>query len=320
MVEKWYTEKPQTLIDWFAREQKENGLNITINSEGTPLCTCSGWREPYTIKVQAPDGDKKDKIILALRMTGLLELKLSFTNGTKPDDNEEKKTDDQDFSSWFSTTSVERTLVPDTNSIINRTFSALSSISNIDIKKLQVAIPRLVILELERQANEAGKSEKEEKKLAKRKVMLGYSELIYLQTNGGKMLNDVIDRDTLAAFTKIAGDLTTDSWIRREIKDEDYRIKQKGVDKKFTLLTSDLINSLSCTAEKIDSLYVSHIDSQNIRMAKLLQVVKFLIITSVLFEKIDVTIFRKNHTIKGIWPGKTTYEWINDIILCSFDE
>lgn len=322
MAQKWYTEDTDTLIDWFRREQTTNGLNIEISSGGTTLCTCRGWREPYTITIPAPDGDERSKILLALRMAGLLDLNLSITNGTKPFSNEEKKTDDENFNSWFLSMSKDRTLVPDTNSVIFRTFSSLSSISGIDIKKIQIAIPRLLILELERQANDASKSDKKDEKklLIKRKVMLAYAELIYLKTNGGTMLNDTIDKDTLAGFTKIAGDLTTDSWIRKEIKDEDYRLQQKGVDKKHTLVTSDLINSLSCTAEDIHSIYVSKIDSQNIRRANLYQTAKFLIIASVLLEKMDTVIFGKKHVMQGIWSGKTTSEWINDIIMCSFED
>ena len=74
------------------------------------------------------------------------------------------------------------------------------------------------------------------------------------------------------------------------------------------------INSMPITG--IDVLYLSRDESDLIlpRSHRIDQVSQFIIISSILFEKLSIKINDKEFIIHGIWEGKTPSEWITDSI------
>lgn len=90
-----------------------------------------------------------------------------------------------------------------------------------------------------------------------------------------------------------------------------------GLPPNTALVTGDLVNALAATAEDIDTFYFSRVedDTELFRIGNLQQVVKFIVATSILFEEVSISITGKNYIFKGVWPGKTSGEWLNDSII-----
>lgn len=76
--------------------------------------------------------------------------------------------------------------MPDTNVMMDLSFSSLESIVKINLKQNAIIkIPRLCILEMERKVNEKrGASDKGKVDKTKRKVMLASRELLFLKQQG----------------------------------------------------------------------------------------------------------------------------------------
>lgn len=308
------------------------------NANDDVLCTFN-FSSPneYKITIEAKDEDGRN-VIDSLRMTGLLDLVYTYSESQKPFATEptRKRTLSSDFQKWFQKITKDRTLVPDTNSILNHTFSSLALVFGEDIlKDVSVLIPRLVILEMERQANSKPnidcnntKSEKEHLHCRKKRwVMLGYQEIMFLKSSMQTQMFPDLDAEILARFTQISGDLTADSWIRKEIKDYTKNvIKRKlevggsglsGRKPNFLMVTSDFVNSLSAVAEDINSIYITQMIDRPTKMANLKQIAKFLINLSVLLEQIRVDVSSTQYGIKGFWQGKTTFDLLNNRIMTS---
>jgi hypothetical protein len=101
------------------------------------------------------------KIINRINTAGMacsmFNYQLSLTTGKNDKSEDESKTIlvPEEFGSWFGIASTNRILVPDTNALMNRSFSSLGFVLGKEyLKKLMVRIPRLSILEMERMANQ----------------------------------------------------------------------------------------------------------------------------------------------------------------------
>jgi hypothetical protein len=120
-------------------------------------------------------------------------------------------------------------------------------------------IPRLAILEIEQAANRANS---DRDKSRKNLITSAVSEIQFLKQNGAQFLAE-LEKETFEAFSRIAKDQKTDSWIRREIR-EQIRKETIGKDsnkiKKVTMFTSDVINATAAIAENIDTIFISRID------------------------------------------------------------
>ena len=163
------------------------------------------------------------------------------------------------------------------------------------------------------------KQDQEKYNEQKRKVMSAAAELLFLKNNGALFLSELDDR-IFESFSRIAGEHFADAWIRREVQGELSRLTY-GIDaekaKKLTLVTGDLINALSANSEGIDVLFFSRALTDTIlpRSHTLDQITQFIILTSILFEELRVSINNENYTFSGVWEGKTPSEWIADTIL-----
>jgi hypothetical protein len=247
----------------------------------------------------------------------MMDYRVSITSGESVRQNDDSMSilNPSEFKLWFDQIQTGRILIPDTNALMNRSFSGLSLVlgSHYFLNTF-IRIPRLTVLEMERIANEE-KSNSEKK----RKVMQAAAELLFIKNNSGIFLPELKDR-TFESFSRIAGNKFTDAWIRREVQEEIEREtygKDPHVIKKPTLVTVDLINALSANAEGIDVIYLSRAASDDFlpRAHTLEQVTQFLIRCSVLFEEIRVSINKEKFIIKGVWQGKTPSEWITDSIM-----
>ena len=102
------------------------------------------------------DVEKPDSIIDILNMCGATKLVTSFSGKMG-----QKQIDASDWKEWFLSRAMSCTLIPDTNFIFNHYCSGLlSRVLGDNFKKLKFRIPRLVVLEIERQGNKKTGMEK----------------------------------------------------------------------------------------------------------------------------------------------------------------
>lgn len=299
-------------LEKLLKEKFGDELNLKITSNSSLLYSIIGTGD-YEIKLENLEGEILGNINSSLLMTGLVDLKFSVTEGKSSRTEPDISTTSQSFDEWFVKLTENTILIPDTNTILNRTITSLSYISSFSIlDNTVIQIPRLAILEMERKANES----KDKKLLQKRKTFLGYVELMDLKNHGAQPMRE-LDRETLFDFSNISGTANTDVLIRREIKDAKLRDKEIEIDNDYTLITSDMVNSLSAIVEGIDTIYISKIPDWNkkIRKGDLSQITKFLITSAVLSEKISINSSSGNFEILGMWDGKNNTDWFEQRIL-----
>jgi len=290
---------PITWSNYIQDERFETNLDIKISKNGRDICTIAGTNPTFNIEPLVDD----EKFYHSFLVCGLVEWFFSYSESKTPTSQIKSINSDGDLAEWFSKNLNKKILVVDTNIIIDRVFSSLKFLGHDFIKNIEIRIPRLSILELERMGNEGSD-------LKKNKTSLGYGELMYLKNNNKQTMRE-LNIETLTGFSNIAKDKKTDSWIRREIKDARRRDLIAQVVNNYVLITSDLVNSFSAVAEDIDTIHVSRIhDWKNrIRNPTLEQIGRVIITLSVLYENILVTINSKKFTVIGIWEGKTIWDW-----------
>ncbi len=321
----------------FPKDQlKVNEEKSTIENPDDFFCKITGQNDHLTTEFNEKiPSDFKQNVTCALKMIGMIDLKFSYIMSTQTVKHDQaiRMSHSPDFMNlmkkWFET----KVFVPDTNLIINHTVSAIELASDPDLfKSLQIAIPRLVVLELERKSNENKLSDdscsKEEKRKTmlenKRKNFLAFSELVYLQKKDNVSRFPLLPPEILAQFPKITSGHNADSWIRHEIQNYVPNMRQEKLSKggsgtaaprSFILVTSDLVNSLSASSEGIDSIYVSEVRDKNdlpeCLDGSLKQISRFLIILAVLSETIDLSINSTIYRFQGFWQGITNYDIIN---------
>jgi hypothetical protein len=80
-----------------------------------------------------------------------------------------------------------------------------------------------------------------------------------------------------------------------------------------------MINALSAIAEEIDTLYFSRV-SDNALMNfqnkyKFRQIIQMIVLCSIIFEQLNVSIDSKDYVFEGVWDGKNPLEWLNDSLM-----
>lgn len=129
------------------------------------LFTCSGADESYNFKLPSKDHDHDTlgrsshnidgRIYDAARASCIMDFQLAFTK-TKSGGNlfdSNRRIFSHDFKTWFYNAAKHRILIPDTNSLINRSLSSLCFILGDEyLKDISIRIPRLTVLEMERMA------------------------------------------------------------------------------------------------------------------------------------------------------------------------
>ena len=238
---------PITWSNYIQDERFETNLDIKISKDGRDICTIIGTKPTFSIKPLVDD----EKLYHSFLICGLVEWFFSYSESKNPTTQIKSINLDGNLEEWFSKYLNKKILVVDTNIIIDRVFSSLKFLGQDFIKNIDIRIPRLSILELERMGHEGSD-------LKKNKVSLGYGELMYLKNNIRQSMRE-LNIETLTGFSNIAKDKKTDSWIRREIKDSRLNDLRAHVVNRYVLMTSDLVNSFSAVAEDIDTIYVSRI-------------------------------------------------------------
>jgi len=287
----------------------QNGdITITLQQEDIQLLSISG-KEQFQIGLQNFNEDIVKIVYSALLQTGFIDLRFSIVDKSNGLENS-KSTSMSDFDSWFKKQLRAKILVPDTNIILDRMFSALSSITKKNIiNEVKIEIPRIAILELENKANQ----NRNKRDLDKRFVFLGYSELLQLKKYKVQTFG-LLNSSTLLDFSRNSGSINADALIRREIGDK-TKNEFFGDQRNYVLITSDLVNSLSAVSEGIDTFYVARTPvEQGLRKGTIEQVARLLFTLAICFEKILVKIDSNIFTLTGMWEGKSASDWLDERI------
>ena len=82
-----------------------------------------------------------------------------------------------------------------------------------------------------------------------------------------------------------------------------------------------MINALSAIAEEIDTLYFSRISDNALMNVKhkhtFQQIIQIIVLCSIIFEQLNVSIDSKDYIFEGIWEGKNPIDWLNDSLMIS---
>lgn len=222
------------------------------------------------------------------------------------------------FESWFNDLINSKQplpfLLPDTGIILNRYISNIL-FHNLEVSirlKLQFRIPRLVVLELERQSND--------KDIRKRMAYDALGDILHLNYQMlPRMKPDIISK-----FSDIAGKGFADSLIRFEV--EEFRLSptwkrpKPSTPHNILFLCCDLANALAASAEDLPTLYFARepFDKKQINVPfDLLS--DLLYIISVEFDSICLVLKSKGKKeemkISSMWSGKTAGQW-RDCVMC----
>jgi hypothetical protein len=281
------------------------------------LFTAKGTSDHSSVVISTNEEVTK-RVVDAAMTCGIIHTQIALVDDNMTDfslnDNSKSTHNAKEFILWFSKVTNNRILVLDTNAIMHRALSSLRFTIDADmIHRLTVYIPRLSVLEMERSANIQGRKAEE-----KRLIMSAAAELFFLKRSGAILLPQ-LEKETFEAFSHVANDQITDSWIRREIEQaiekEEY-LKEEDKIRRVTLFTADLINALSAIAEGIDTMFISLVDydKTSTRSSSLEQIALLIIMTAIIFEEVNISINNKKFLFKGTWEGKTPLEWLTDSI------
>lgn len=314
----------QDLQRYLLRDVSNPSLDVEICFNSNPVCKISGIKaaNQFSLTIQNPHPPIIEEIFQSSKYVGAIPMSFSFMNRNSSA-SIDKLSSATDFTTWFNTQIANKTIVTDTNILLNRIFSAYELKSSTSLVTSRFEIPRLAILELERQANEKNNGNQStphnyNKGLKKRKAFLGFGELLYLKKKGAQQMPE-LQIETLTGFSKISGDGFTDAWIRREIHDR--RIFLMHVRTPFfpVFITADMTNAVSALAEGIDTIYVSPIRdwTQHIQTMNIEQVSQFICLLAVLVNEITIFVSTNRSLVRGFWSGITTANVINQDILVS---
>jgi rRNA-processing protein FCF1 len=206
-------------------------------------------------------------------------------------------------------------IIVDTNMLLRHYCSnvLLRLLKETNFIKLHFRIPRLSILEIERQANEKKKSK------TKRLALFAMTEIMFLKANKAELLPQ-LDVSLLTSFLEKAGSHMIDAWIRREVHDFASR---EGYPQ-CLFMTRDLANGLAAWAEGLNSCYLSEREQDELFVETspedTEQLAELILNAAVTFETIRMDIYTDGVTrdtsyqIEGIWSGKTPYHWRDDCV------
>jgi len=251
------------------------------------------YTSPADLQITATDAETRNEVVECLDRAGGAYLTIQFSPSSKTRVNEvgpdyvktqagaklqrTQRTYSADWFKWFSEVlSLEgdtTSMIPDTNFLRRHYFSNLffPLIGEQGLKKLNIKIPRLVLLEIERLYNrhrKENKNKQDKKDQAARERRLAFStarEVLFLKNHGATLLDET-NPSLLEGFSKISGDQNTDAWIRREIHTfqtlDLARGAIAGLGDPVTIygsifLTCDLMNAFAASAEDITTLFFS---------------------------------------------------------------
>jgi len=304
---------------------------FTVMKDGNEVVEC--FPATVSIIVKA-SGDLRDEVQDSIDRAGLREIQAQYTPSSLAKTSSREfdrvrtasgseiltsmQTNSADLGHWLQEImSLEGDgtgLVLDTNIIMKHYVRNLLHpvLGQEILRKMQIRIPRLCLLEIERQFNEPRVDSRKEAKEKKRRLALyAARETLFLKTVGAEFLPDLKDT-TLQGFSRIAGEKFSDAWIRREVKEyRQTRFSGGAIYHPLVFATCDLMNALAASAEGLAVLYFSRMEERDSYAYRdMNQVAELIVDLAVSLSKIEIG----NAAYEGLWEGKTIWQWEADCV------
>jgi hypothetical protein len=321
--------KHAVLTTWSKKELAEKIRGFSGEAHGSPggrgivaTLLVNGekvmeYKEEFE-RVELPVSKLASECQRVAELAGLANLNLSFNpmhswDAVAPPVGSTKSP--PNFRRWFleafDTTRYSFEIVPDTNVIIKHHLSQtiIPIMREYFPKPIAVKIPRIVILELERQGNEEGKSWK------RRLVLNAWNEILWLTDNGAKLMRE-LDVDLLGEFSSLSGARMADAWIRREVHADGTEGIVGSSPRRPVFLTGDLMSAFAASAEGLDALYIST-DTEMKYHCPLNRFADLVVAAAVFWEeiKLEFQTPKEVMTLQGIWEGKNISDWRDEAVL-----
>jgi len=283
------------------------------------------YNSPFTVKVSDDQkriwtyDDSKSMIILggeedvqknvryAIDASGLSKLVTSFL-----DDNEEKEISSLDWKNFFLQKTQYKYLIPDIDFIYNHYGSKiLLPLLGEDLRHLMIMLPRVVLLNIERQGNLTKDTS------TKRLAVYAANEIDFLKHNTDFDILPNLELFLIANLSRKLEREVVNMWVRREIHDSIKKIKKTTTIEfrydTIVYLACDFMNALMAEAEGINACYFNRIpqDSFKVELTKLFDLT---IVSSMIYGKLKLDFLAgdtvaKSYDVEGMWEGKTVSQY-----------
>ena len=297
-----------------SRDQGIGGITAEVSTNGERVLTYHERTETFALEM----GKLATECHRVMEVAGLANLTLSF-NPTHMENAGRASVgftkSPPNFRRWFLDSFDLKTytfeFVPDTNIIIKHHLSQtiLPILKDYFPKALGVRVPRIAILELERQGNEEGKNWK------RRLALNAWSEILWLLDSGASLTTE-LDAGLMGEFSSLAGARMTDAWIRREIHGDQKKSREQDLPLRSVFVTGDLMSAFAASAEGLDSLYVST-DNETNYHGPLNRFADLVVAAAVRRRATtpDIGGPRKSLALQGIWEGKNISDWREEAVM-----
>lgn len=256
-------------------------------------------------------------VVDSLDRSGLASIDSTLMLPSSPQQFPHKQVEDYDWADWFiQFTNLHDGLIVDTNMLMRHYCSNLlfEKLGN-RFDSLKIKIPRLAILEIERNAN----TDKERDSVKKRLGLFATSEIIFLKNHKAELL-PTLPSTLFTSFSEKAGDKTVDSWIRKEIHDYITRPQSDAIFKPL-FATCDIANGLAAYSEELSTCVFSRIPEEKLSITTSFKdasnLAMFILNLAVTCGKIKMNVYgdgqalSNTYFVEGMWSGKTPYDWTN---------
>lgn len=223
-----------------------------------------------------------------------------------------------DWADWFlGYTSLHSCLIVDTNMLMRHYCSNLlfEKLGN-RLDNLHIKIPRLAILEIERNANN------DKDTVQKRLGMFATAEIIFLKNHKAELLPP-LSSAVFESFSDKAGERSVDSWIRREIH-EYLNNQTSNIALQPLFATCDMANGLAAYSEELSTFVFSRAPQKKYNVVSSFKdasnLAMFILHLAVTFGKIQMNVYTdgqalsNGYAVEGMWSGKTPYDWTNGCV------
>lgn len=236
-------------------------------------------------------------------------------------------------------------LIPDTNFLRRHYYNnfLMNILTHPElIDTTRIVIPRLCILEIENKYNRSsspssgnGKKDEDHSQDVFKRYSVGkerrvglssIKEVISIRKNGGNT-NPNISNSLLESFSYASGKKLADHWIRKEVQEFISSLNDRFTRNKqgettiqkasIIFMTCDIMNSLAAVSEDINTFYILRKEPRELHVSTPLIFTNLVYNTAIQFGECTCCIKyyqKETFNVKGMWEGKTTYDWLTDKI------
>jgi len=198
-----------------------------------------------------------------------------------------------DWKEFFLSKTIYKYLVPDFGFICSRYCSKLlSRFLGPTLKNLIFAVPRVVVLEIEKMGYDT-KAGVQRSSIDRSKAFYAMSEINFLRANTEFTLLPPLDVSLITSFASRDEGGHSGVWIRKEIADAMGKFKKRAIEFRndaIVFLTCDPISSFAAEAEELGTCYFGTASEETgiIRLSDQAQLFDFILDTSMVYDNVRI--------------------------------